>query len=115
VFVIELYNMKKSFSGREVLKGVTFTVPRNSITGFIGPNGAGKTTTIKILSGLLRKDSGEIKVLGEEPWDNPKLRYKVSVIFTKLPYPPNDTVEEYLEDLNSIFRGDLNRLFLLYR
>lgn len=32
------------------------------------------------------------------------------MIFTKLPYPPNDTVEEYLEDLNSIFHGDLNRL-----
>jgi len=110
VFVIELYNVKKSFNGREVLKGVTFTVPRNSITGFIGPNGAGKTTTIKILSGLLRKDFGEIKVLGEEPWDNPKLRYKVSVIFTKLPYPPNDTVEEYLEDLSSIFHGNLKSL-----
>jgi len=72
VFVIELYDVKKSFSGREVLKGVTFTVPRNSITGFIGPNGAGKTTTIKILSGLLRKDSGEIKVLGEEPSETVK-------------------------------------------
>jgi len=81
VFVIELYNVRKSFSGREVLKGVTFTVSKNSITGFIGPNGAGKTTTIKILSGLLRKDLGEVKVLGKEPWDNPKLRYKVSVIF----------------------------------
>ena len=110
VLVIELYNVKKSFNGREVLKGVTFTVPKNSITGFIGPNGAGKTTTIKILSGLLRKDSGEVRVLGEDPWDNPRLRYKVSVIFTKLPYPQNDTVEEYLNDLNSIFHGDLKRL-----
>lgn len=110
MFVIELYNVKKSFDKREVLKGLTFVVPKNSITGFIGPNGAGKTTTIKILSGLLKKDEGKVNVLGEDPWDNPNLRYKVSVIFTKLPYPPNDTVEEYLEDLNSIFRGDLKKL-----
>nr|WP_221290543.1 ABC transporter ATP-binding protein [Stygiolobus caldivivus] len=100
----------KSFGGKLVLKGLTFSVVKGSITGFVGPNGAGKTTTIKILSGLLRKDKGEILVLGEDPWDNPRIRKRVSVIFTKLPYPSNDSVKEYLEDLNSVFRGDLQRL-----
>jgi len=52
LLVIELYNVKKSFNGREVLKGVTLAVPKNSITGFIGPNGAGKTTTIKYFLGF---------------------------------------------------------------
>ncbi|WP_338604557.1 ABC transporter ATP-binding protein [Sulfolobus tengchongensis] len=100
----------KSFKGRPVLNDVTFVVKKGSITGFIGPNGAGKTTTIKILSGLLRKDSGVVRVLDEDPWDNPRIKQKVSVIFTKLPYPPNDTVEEYLNDLNSVFHGDLQSL-----
>lgn len=108
--VIFARGLIKSFRGKLVLKGLTFSVKKGSITGFVGPNGAGKTTTIKILSGLLRKDKGELYVLGEDPWDNPRLRKKVSVIFTKLPYPSNDTVREYLEDLNSVFHGDLTRL-----
>jgi len=110
VHAIELYNVYKSYNNKPVLRNITFTVPQSSITGFIGPNGSGKTTTIKILSGLIRKDKGVIRVLEEDPWDNPKLKRKVSVIFTKLPYPPNDTVEEYLSDLNSIFKGDLSKL-----
>ncbi|BFH72890.1 ABC transporter ATP-binding protein [Sulfurisphaera javensis] len=108
--VIELINVVKKFNEKPVLKGVTFIVTKNSITGFIGPNGAGKTTTIKILSGLLRKDGGIVRVLGEDPWDNPRVKERVSVIFTKLPYPPNDSVEEYLNDLNSIYHGDLKSL-----
>jgi ABC-2 type transport system ATP-binding protein len=110
VDVIFARGLIKSFRGKLVLKGLTFSVKKGSITGFVGPNGAGKTTTIKILSGLLRKDKGEVYILGEDPWDNPRLRKKVSVIFTKLPYPSNDTVREYLEDLNSVFHGDLARL-----
>lgn len=75
--VIFARGLIKSFRGKIVLKGLTFSVKKGSITGFVGPNGAGKTTTIKILSGLLRKDEGEVYVLGEDPWDNPRLRKKV--------------------------------------
>jgi len=60
---IEVENLQKKFDDKAVLKGVSFTVRRGSITGFIGPNGAGKTTTIKILAGLLRKDAGKLKYL----------------------------------------------------
>ena len=42
------------------LQNMTFTVPDGQILGYIGPNGAGKSTTIKILSGILRPDSGKI-------------------------------------------------------
>lgn len=110
VYDIEVKGLIKAYSKKRVLDGISFTVVKGSITGFIGPNGAGKTTTIKILSGLLRRDGGEVYVLGEDPWDNPRLKERVSVIFTKLPYPVNDTVEEYLNDLNSVFRGDVRKL-----
>ncbi|QGA53764.1 ATP-binding cassette domain-containing protein [Sulfolobus sp. E5-1-F] len=100
---IEVDNLQKKFNGKEVLKGVSFTVRKGSITGFIGPNGAGKTTTIKILSGLLRKDGGEVRVFGEDPWDNPKVMGMVSVIFTNLIHPQENTVGEYLRDLGNVY------------
>ncbi|ACP44739.1 ABC transporter related [Sulfolobus islandicus Y.G.57.14] len=100
---IEVENLQKKFDDKAVLKGVSFTVRRSSITGFIGPNGAGKTTTIKILAGLLRKDAGKVKVFGEDPWDNPKVIEMISVIFTNLIHPQENTVGEYLRDLGNIY------------
>lgn len=55
----------KSFSDKEVLRGLNLCVPKNSIFGFIGKNGSGKTTTMKTVLGLLSADSGEIEVNGE--------------------------------------------------
>jgi len=108
--VIFIENLTKNFGGKEVLKGVSFEVKKGSITGFIGPNGAGKTTTIKIISGLIRKTGGIVKVLGEDPWDNPKVHEKMSVIFTNLVYPQENTVEEYLKDIGRIYGTDITEL-----
>jgi ABC-type multidrug transport system, ATPase component len=108
--VIFIENLTKNFGGKEVLKGVSFEVKKGSITGFIGPNGAGKTTTIKIISGLIRKTRGVVKVLGEDPWDNPKVHEKISVIFTNLVYPQENTVEEYLKDIGRIYGTDITEL-----
>ncbi|PVU77175.1 multidrug ABC transporter ATP-binding protein [Acidianus hospitalis] len=108
--MIFIENLTKNFGGKEVLKGVSFEVKKGSITGFIGPNGAGKTTTIKIISGLIRKTRGVVKVLGEDPWDNPKVHEKMSVIFTNLVYPQENTVEEYLKDIGRIYGTDITEL-----
>ena len=108
--MIFIENLTKNFGGKEVLKGVSFEVKKGSITGFIGPNGAGKTTTIKIISGLIRKTGGVVKVLGEDPWDNPKVHEKMSVIFTNLVYPQENTVEEYLKDIGRIYGSDITEL-----
>ena len=63
---IHIDNIRKTLGSREVLKGVTFDVNTGDIFGYLGPNGAGKTTTIRILLGLLRADSGEMDILGQD-------------------------------------------------
>ena len=63
---IHIENIRKTLGNREVLKGITFDVETGDIFGYLGPNGAGKTTTIRILLGLLRADSGELDVLGQD-------------------------------------------------
>lgn len=62
---LEIEGLYKKFGSHEILKDLSFTVPEHSIFGFIGQNGAGKTTTMKIILGLLKMDSGEIKVFHE--------------------------------------------------
>ena len=64
--VLELIDLRKSFGEKDVLKGINLKVNKGNIIGYIGPNGAGKSTTVKLILGLLKGYSGEIKVFGEE-------------------------------------------------
>ncbi len=52
---------------KHILKDVSFKVYKGEVFGFLGPNGAGKTTTIKIITGLIRPDSGRVSIFGESP------------------------------------------------
>ena len=63
--ILQITDLHKHFGGKEVLKGLTLSVPEHSIFGFIGKNGAGKTTTMKMILGLLKADAGTITVAGE--------------------------------------------------
>ncbi|GCF95528.1 ABC transporter ATP-binding protein [Enterococcus florum] len=66
--VIVLNQVKKRFGKFEALKDVSFTVNKGEILGFIGPNGAGKSTTIRVLLGMLKINSGEAKIFGQDVW-----------------------------------------------
>ena len=50
------------------LQGISFDVEQGELLGYIGPNGAGKSTTVKILSGILTPDGGEVSIGGLVPW-----------------------------------------------
>ncbi len=60
--MIKVNNLTKQYDGNKALDNLSFSIPQGSICGFLGPNGAGKTTTMKILMGLITKDSGEVTI-----------------------------------------------------
>ena len=94
---IEVSNLKKDFIVKKkrekgkllrekdtvhALKGVSFSVDKGELVGYIGPNGAGKSTTVKILSGILTPDGGEVSVGGIVPWKERKTHVKnIGVVF----------------------------------
>lgn len=61
---IEVSGLTKSYGTNHVLQGIDITVERGTMLALLGPNGAGKTTTVRILSTLLKQDSGTVKVAG---------------------------------------------------
>ncbi len=68
--MLELKNLKwTSPDGKEILKGVSFTVPDNRLVAVTGPNGGGKTTIAKMIAGIEKPDSGEILLNGENITD----------------------------------------------
>ncbi len=78
--VIEVTDLKKSFGGKVVLNGISFSVEKGEVFGFLGPNGAGKTTTMRILLGLLHAGSGSARVKGADLAVNDAVRGKVGVL-----------------------------------
>ncbi|MGG3280843.1 ABC transporter ATP-binding protein [Paenibacillus solani] len=65
-YAIETHELTRLFGKRETVKQINLKVPKREIYGFLGPNGAGKTTTIRMLLGLIRCSSGEIRILGKD-------------------------------------------------
>ncbi len=61
--------VKRKYKTVKAVDNISFSINEGELVGFIGPNGAGKTTTLKCLSGLLYPNSGEVSVLGYNPWD----------------------------------------------
>ena len=72
--------MQLTFGEKQVLKNVNIDIDEGSIFGLIGHNGAGKTTLIKCLTGIYKLDLGEIKVDGEEVFENIDVKKKIGYV-----------------------------------
>ncbi|PCC17938.1 MULTISPECIES: ABC transporter ATP-binding protein [Brevibacterium] len=81
---ISMQDVVKSYGRVRALDGLSLDVARGEVHGFLGPNGAGKSTTIRILLGILKHDSGRIRLLGEDPWA------KAVSLHRRLAYVPGD-------------------------
>ena len=71
---LEIDTVSKSFGGLKAVSDVSFNMGRDEIVGLIGPNGAGKTTLLRLITGILKADSGSVnfkgkKIVGMKTWD----------------------------------------------
>jgi ABC-2 type transport system ATP-binding protein len=82
--VVEIHDLVKTFGATRALDGFDLTVGPGEVHGFLGPNGAGKSTTLRILLGLIRKDSGEVRLFGGDPWA------EAAALHRRLAYVPGD-------------------------
>ena len=104
MFSIEVKDLKKSYGSLKAVDGISFAVKQGEVFGLLGPNGAGKTTTIEIMEGLRERDSGEIKILGLDPWkDGYELHKKIGVIPQDFTFFEKTTPREAIEYYASLF------------
>ena len=68
--VLRLSGLRKAFGATVAVDGIDLDVPAGSFFGLVGPNGAGKTTTLRMATGLLRPDGGDIVVDGVQVWSH---------------------------------------------
>lgn len=81
---ISISGLHKSFGRTKALNGLDLQVATGEVHGFLGPNGAGKSTTVRVLLGLLHADSGDVRLLGGDPWKD------ATSLHRRLAYVPGD-------------------------
>lgn len=100
---IRVKNLTKIFGEQKALDDVSFSASKGEILGFLGPNGAGKSTTMKIITGYLAFDEGEVKVGEINVTDNPlAVKAKVGYLPEHNPLYLEMYVREYLEFIGKV-------------
>ncbi len=120
---IDVRDLSFSYGDIKAVDGVSFTVAPGEILGFLGPNGAGKSTTIKMLTGQLHPDAGNISVLGMAmPEQTLEIQARVGVCFEEKNLYENMSARENLDFFARLFgiKGknfddDLRRVGLIDR
>ena len=92
---ISVRDLRKTYRGRDAVRGVSFDVAPGEVFGFLGPNGAGKTTTIEILEGYRARSAGDVRVLGVDPGrPTRRWRERIGLVLQECELDPNLTVRE---------------------
>lgn len=94
---IEVNNLSKKYGEKYALNHVSFTLEENKICGLLGRNGAGKTTFMDILSGQILASSGEIKINGENPFDQQQLTESICLIKEANNFPKELKIKNVLK------------------
>lgn len=101
---VELSGVTKRYGRTTVVDGMTLAIPRGMTMGLVGPNGAGKSTTVRMLMGMLRPTSGEVRVLGMEmPGEAPAMRKRVGYVPERHDVYPWMTVREAIGFTRSFY------------
>lgn len=95
--MIEVENLVKRYSDRNVVDNLSFTVEKGQIVGFLGPNGAGKSTTMNIITGYISATEGTVSVNGYDVVEEPeKAKKSIGYLPEQPPLYPDMLVREYL-------------------
>lgn len=101
---IELKRVSKSFGKEKILADISFTVRPGEVVSFLGPNGAGKSTCMKIITGLLSADSGEIWVCGQNAAEHSlAVKRCMGYLPENNPLYPEMYVSEYLQYVAGLY------------
>lgn len=79
--ILEMKEIRKSFDGTEVLRGLSLEVAQGEFLTLLGPSGCGKTTTLRIIAGLETPDSGRVLLDGRDVTDDPPEKRPVNTVF----------------------------------
>ena len=103
---LSLEGVVKTFGPTRALDGLDLQAHTGEVHGFLGPNGAGKTVTIRLLLGLLRQDSGSVRLLGGDPWrDAVELHRRVAYVPGELNLWPQLSGGEVIDLLGRLQGG----------
>lgn len=111
--IIEVANLKKSYSDIHAVKNLSFYVEKGDLFAFLGPNGAGKSTTIDIITTFLQKDSGEVIIDGLKLGrDDNEIRKRIGAVFQDNVLDEKLTVRENIITRGSMYglRGEALKL-----
>jgi ABC-2 type transport system ATP-binding protein len=102
--VVQAHELTKMFGEEAAVNSLSMNVPRGTIFGFIGPSGCGKTTTVRLLTGVHKPTSGEVTVLGKNPYEFTKSdREKIGYLIQNFVLYPELTVWENLNFASSFY------------
>lgn len=101
--LIECKNITKSFNKLNAINNISFSIEENTITGLIGRNAAGKTTLMKLLAGYIKPTSGDIKVLGENPFNSLRVSSNLFFCDDNMIFPEVLSLEEILENVSKFY------------
>ncbi|WP_162417897.1 ATP-binding cassette domain-containing protein [Cyclobacterium roseum] len=102
---IEIHQLSKTFGSQQVLNGVSFQAKPGQVLGFLGPNGAGKSTTMKILTGYLPADEGDVLVNGISVSRHPKVISKlIGYLPEHNPLYPEMYISEFLTFVGGLYQ-----------
>ena len=92
--LLELIDLKKSFDGTQVLKGISLTVREGEFVTLLGPSGCGKTTTLRIIGGMTEPDEGDVILEGMSILGLPPEKRSVNTVFQNYALFPHMNVEK---------------------
>ena len=100
---IELNNLTKQFGDIKAVNDISLSIKQGELFGLLGPNGSGKTTMIKVLTGQIKPNKGNARVIGVDVLQNPiKVREQVGIIPEQETPPSFLTAEEYLQFVGQV-------------